>query len=155
MRRREFIVALGGAVAGWPLPARAQEPMPVIGYLNSGAARPMASLVTALHDGLRQAGYVEGRNVAIEYRWSEGRSDRLSELAAELVRLRVSVIVAVGGSAPAQAASGHQWGHARTTPTRAVHAPAASTTATASDFAWSPSQPENLCVERPHCRSRR
>jgi len=88
MRRREFIVALGGAVAGWPLPARAQEPMPVIGYLNSGAARPMASLVTALHDGLRQAGYVEGRNVAIEYRWSEGRSDRLSELAAELVRLR-------------------------------------------------------------------
>jgi ABC-type uncharacterized transport system substrate-binding protein len=104
MRRREFIAALGGAVAGWPLPARAQEPMPVIGYLNSGAARPMASLVTALHDGLRQAGYVEGRNVAIEYRWSEGRSDRLSELAAELVRLRVSVIVAVGGSAPAQAA---------------------------------------------------
>jgi putative ABC transport system substrate-binding protein len=103
MRRRELILALGGAAA-WPLPARAQQAMPLVGYLNSGAPKPMAPLVSAFHEGLSQAGYVEGRNVAIEYRWSEGRSDRLPELAAELVRRRVAVIVAVGGSAPAQAA---------------------------------------------------
>jgi putative tryptophan/tyrosine transport system substrate-binding protein len=103
MRRRDVIFALAGAAA-WPLAARAQQAMPLVGYLNSGAPKPMAPLVSAFHEGLSQAGYVEGRNVAIEYRWSEGRSDRLPELAAELVRRRVAVIVAVGGSAPAQAA---------------------------------------------------
>jgi putative tryptophan/tyrosine transport system substrate-binding protein len=102
MRRREFIFSL--AAAAWPRAARAQPAMPLVGYLNSGAAKPMAPLVSAFHEGLRQAGYVEGRNVAIEYRWSEGHSDRLPELAADLVRRRVAVIVAVGGSAPAQAA---------------------------------------------------
>jgi putative tryptophan/tyrosine transport system substrate-binding protein len=104
VNRRTFITFIGGAAAAWPLAAGAQQPMPVVGYLNSGAASPMASQVNALHEGLSQAGYVEGRNVAIEYRWSEGRSDRLPELAAELVRRRVTVIVAVGGSAPARAA---------------------------------------------------
>src|SRR6266436_4723241 len=77
--------------------------MPVIGYLSSGAP-PMADLVAAFHQGLSQAGYVEGRNVTVEYRWSEGQSDRLLGLAAELVRRPVAVIVAIGGIAPAQAA---------------------------------------------------
>jgi putative tryptophan/tyrosine transport system substrate-binding protein len=103
MRRREFILGLAGAAA-WPRAARAQSAMPLVGYLNSGAAKPMAGLVSAFREGLSEAGYVEGRNVAIEYRWAEGRSERLPELAAELVRRRVAVIVAVGGSAPAQAA---------------------------------------------------
>jgi putative tryptophan/tyrosine transport system substrate-binding protein len=103
VRRREFILALGGAAA-WPRAARAQSAMPLVGYLNSGAAKPMAGLVSAFREGLSEAGYIEGRNVAIEYRWAEGRSERLPELAAELVRRRVAVIVAVGGSAPAQAA---------------------------------------------------
>ena len=104
MTRRELILALAGT-ASWPLAARAQQAsMPVIGYLNSGASEPMARFVSAFREGLSQAGYVEGRNVAIEYRWSEGRAERLPELAAELVRRRVAVIVAVGGSAPAQAA---------------------------------------------------
>src|SRR5262249_7851446 len=86
MRRREFIVALGGA-ATWPLAGRAQQPaMPVVGYINSGAPGPMAPLVSAFHEGLSQAGYVEGRNVAGEYPRSEGHWDRLPELAADLVR---------------------------------------------------------------------
>jgi len=103
MRRRNFIALLGGAAA-WPLAAGGQQPLPTVGYINSGVPGPMAPLVRAFHEGLSQAGYVEGRNVAVEYRWSEGRSDRLPELAADLVRRRVAVIVAVGGSGPAQAA---------------------------------------------------
>src|SRR5215470_329286 len=71
MRRREFITVLAGAAVS-PLTARAQQAMPLVGYLNSGAATPMAGLVKAFHEGLSQAGYVENRNVAIEYRWSEG-----------------------------------------------------------------------------------
>ncbi len=85
--RREFITVLGGTAVVWPLTARAQQPaMPVIGFLNSGTREGFAHLLAAFHQSLNQAGFVEGRNVAIEYRWAEGQYDRLTALAADLVR---------------------------------------------------------------------
>jgi putative ABC transport system substrate-binding protein len=96
IRRRKFLATLGGA-AVWPLAARAQQPaMPVIGYLNFGSPESDASRLTGLRRGLNETGYVEGRNLAIEYRWAGNQSDRLPALAADLVQLRVAVIVSAG-----------------------------------------------------------
>jgi putative ABC transport system substrate-binding protein len=105
MRRRECIWLLGGAAVAWPVTTRAQETkVPLIGFLNAGSSAEFAIHVAGFHQGLAEAGYVEGRNLAIEYRWAEGRYHQLPALAAELVRRRVDMIVATGGNLSAQAA---------------------------------------------------
>ena len=101
MKRREFITLVGGAAATWPLTVRAQQqPMTVVGFLNAASPGPLRQQVAAFREGLKESDYVEGRNVAVEYRWAEGQYDRLPALVADLVRQQVSVIVS-GGGAPA------------------------------------------------------
>jgi putative ABC transport system substrate-binding protein len=103
MRRREFITLAGG-MATWPLAARAQQAaMPIVGVLDSSSANEYAPFLAAFREGLHEAGFIEGRNVAIEYRWADGRYDRLPSLAAELVRVPVAVLVATGITAAAAA----------------------------------------------------
>jgi putative ABC transport system substrate-binding protein len=103
MRRREFIAALGGAAAAWPLAARAQQPtkLPTIGFLGTTTLSAMGQWVAAFVQRLRELGWIEGRNIAIEYRWAETRSERYDEIAAELVQSKVDVIVTTAPAFPA------------------------------------------------------
>jgi putative tryptophan/tyrosine transport system substrate-binding protein len=100
MKRREFIALLAGAATG-PFSAQAQQTaMPVVGFLSSGSAAGLAPFVSAFLDGLKEAGFIDGHNVTIEYRWAEGQNDRLPALATDLARRDVAVIFASGGDAP-------------------------------------------------------
>jgi len=104
MRRREFIRLFGGAAASWPLVARAQQTMPVVGFLHPASPDTYADRLRAFRQGLKEAGSIEGENAVVEYRWADNQPDRLSSLASELVRKPVAVIVTSGGTAPALAA---------------------------------------------------
>src|SRR5262245_39351219 len=105
IQRRKFLATLGGAAVAWPLAARAQQrALPMIGLLSSGSPAVDTSLIALIRQGLNEMGFVEGQNVALDYRWAEGQYDRLAGLAADLARQQVAVIITLGGDAPALAA---------------------------------------------------
>jgi putative ABC transport system substrate-binding protein len=106
MKRRRFITLIGGAAAAWPLIARAQPTLPTIGFLGAPSRASYGPNVAAIHQGLKEAGYIEGTNLAIEHRWADGQYDRLPALASELAGKGVAVIVTIGG-APAVIAAKH------------------------------------------------
>src|SRR5258708_5276260 len=109
MRRREFITLLGGATAAWSFAARAQQPaLPVIGFLHAGSSTESTRFVPPYRQGLKETEFIEGQNVSIEFRWAEGRYDRLSEMATDFVRRRVAVIAAFGPPAGLAAKSATQ-----------------------------------------------
>jgi len=105
LKRREFITLLGGAAAAWPVAARGQEQVPVVGFLNGASPIELSARVAAFRDGLAERGYVEGNNVAVEYRWGLGQYDRLPDIAVDLVRRGVAVIAATGGVPSVRAAT--------------------------------------------------
>src|SRR5262249_41354078 len=104
MRRGEFIRLLGGSLAAWPIATRAQTAMPLIGFMSGRAPEESKHLLAAFHQGLGEAGFIEGKNVTIEYRWAFGQYDRLPAIASELVKRNVAVLVAVGGDVSGLAA---------------------------------------------------
>src|SRR5262249_29309501 len=106
MKRREFITLLGGATVAWPLAARAQQRVPVVGFLDAGSPAERTPQVTAFRKGLAEGGYQDGQNVALEFAWAEGQYGRFAELAADLVRRGVTVIAAPGSGTAALAAKG-------------------------------------------------